>query len=85
MSEWGMIIPVAVALIGLYAFYWARKEEVVPPEEGAQHLRADEGSVVAGDEAAAATGDEATETEPTPGTEGDANPLKSERIPEEDS
>ncbi|MGH8468726.1 MAG: hypothetical protein ACREX3_11305 [Gammaproteobacteria bacterium] len=82
MGEWGMLIPVAVALIGLYALYWARKEEVVKPEEGAQHLRADQGSVVAGDEAAA-TGDEATEIEPAAGTEGDAIPLKSERAPEE--
>ena len=64
MGEWGMLIPVLVACIGLYALYWARKEEVVKPEEG-QHLRADQGGVVAGDEAAA-TGDEATEISPPP-------------------
>ncbi len=80
MDEFGMLIPVLVACIGLYALYWARKEEVVQPEGGAQYLRADQGGVVAGDEAAA---DEATEIEPTAGTEGGAIPLESERAPEE--
>lgn len=81
MGELGMLIPVAVALIGVFALYWARKEDVVQPEAGAQHFRADQGGVVAGDEGAgdetaatgdetAATGDEATEIEPAAGTEG---------------
>jgi hypothetical protein len=65
MGEWGMLIPVVVALIGLYALHWARQEEVVQPEESAHHLRADQGSVVAGDEAAA-TGDEALKLGPPP-------------------
>ena len=82
MDEIGMLIPVLVACIGLYALYWARKEEAVQPEGGAQYLRADQGGVVAGDEAAA-TADEATEIEPTAGTEGGPIPLESERAPEE--
>ena len=82
MGEWGMLIPVVVALIGLYALHWARQEEVVQPEESAHHLRADQGSVVAGDEAAA-TGDEATEIGSAAGTEGGAIPLKSDRSSEE--
>ncbi|MDQ3774127.1 MAG: hypothetical protein M3461_07050 [Pseudomonadota bacterium] len=80
MDEIGMLIPVLVALIGLYGLYWARKEEVVQPEGGAQYLRADQGGVVAGDEAAA-TGDEATEIEP-PGIEDGAIPLNLEKAPE---
>ena len=82
MDELGMLIPVLVACIGLYALYWARKEEVVQPEGGAQYLRADQGGVVAGDEAAA-TADEATEIEPIAGTEGGAIPLESERAPDD--
>lgn len=82
MGEWGMLIPVVVALIGLYALYWARKEDVVQPEESAQHLRADQGGVVAADETAA-TGDEPTEIGSAAGTEGDAIPLKSKKAPEE--
>ncbi|MGH8487302.1 MAG: hypothetical protein ACREXS_00105 [Gammaproteobacteria bacterium] len=79
MGEWGMLIPVVVALIGLYALHWARQEEVVQPEESAQHRRADQGDVVAGDEAAA-TGDEIGSAA---GIEGGAIPLKSDRAPEE--
>jgi len=83
MGEWGMLIPVLVACIGLYALYWARKEEAVQPEGGAQYLRADQGGVVGADEGTA-TGDDTTEIGPAGGgTEGDANPLKSERAPEE--
>ncbi len=78
MDEIGMLIPVLVACIGLYALYWARKEEVVQPEGGAQYLRAGQG----GDKAAA-TGDDTTEIEPVAGTEGDTIPLRSERAPEE--
>jgi hypothetical protein len=74
MGELGMLIPVLVACIGLYALYWARKEEVVQPEEGAQYLRADQGGGVARAEAAA-TGDETTEIEPAAGSEGTANPV----------
>ena len=77
MGEFGMLIPVLVACIGLYALYWARKEEVVQPEESAQYLRADQGDVVAGDEAAA-SGEEATEIGSAAGTEG-GGPLRSER------
>ena len=33
MGELGMVIPVLVACIGLYALYWARTEEVVQPEK----------------------------------------------------
>jgi len=83
MGEWGMLIPVVIALIGLYALRWAKKDDV-QPEEGAQHLRADQGGVVAGDEAAA-TGDEATEIGPAAGTEVDASPLESERAAEKGS
>ncbi len=82
MDELGMLIPVLVACIGLYALHWARKEDDVKPEGGAQYLRADQGGVVAGDEAAA-TADEATEIESTAGTEGGAIPLESKRATEE--
>ena len=81
MDEIGMLIPVLVACIGLYALYWARKEEVVQPEGGAQYLRADQGGVVAGDEAAA-TSDEATEIGPAADTEGGGIPLNLEKAPE---
>ncbi len=73
MGEWGMLIPVVVALIGLYALRWARSDDVVQPKEGGQHLPADQGGVVAEDEAAA-TGDEVTEVGPAAGTEDDARP-----------
>ncbi len=81
MGKFGMLIPVLVACIGLYALYWARKEEVAQPEEGAQHLRADQGGVVAGGEAA--EGDETTEIGPAAaGTEGGTTPLNLEEPPE---
>ena len=70
MGELGMLIPVLVACIGLYALYWARTEEGVQPEKA-----------VAGGETAA-TGNEATEIDSATGTEGGTIPLFSEGTPE---
>lgn len=75
MQTVGMVVVLITVGIALYALYWARKEEGVQAEEGAQHLRADQGGVVA---EAAAEGDETIESEPAAGTEGGTTPLNLE-------
>lgn len=79
METVGMVVALITVGIALYALYWARKEDVVQPEEGAQHLRVDQGGVVAGGEAAEAI----TEIGPAAaGTEGGTTPLNLEEPPE---
>ncbi len=51
METVGMVVALITVGIALYALYWARKEDIVQPEEGDQHLRIDPGGVVAGGEA----------------------------------
>ena len=79
METVGMVVALITVGIALYALYWARKEDIVQPEEGAQHLRVDPGGVVAGGEAAEAI----TEIGPAAaGTEDGTTPLNLEEPPE---